>query len=95
MRSTKKVDMIHVRAYHFHLDPIPLPHAHIRFSDYPDSLFIEKGFPVLNRKDHVIIDLPCPEAPFSDSAFTIHLPSTTRPPCSKLQETLKLGGGSR
>jgi hypothetical protein len=81
--------MIPVHAHHFHLYLVSLLDAHGRFSDYPDDLFIEKGFPVLNREDDVIMNLPRTVVSFSDSAFIIHPRSITKTPCSKLQGTFK------
>jgi len=86
MCPAKKVDMIPVHAHHFHLYLVSLLDAHGRFSDYPDDLFIEKGFSVLNREDDVIMNLPCTVVSFSDSAFSVHLPSITGPPVASYRE---------
>ena len=86
MRSTEKVDMILVHAHCFYLDLISLFNTHSRLSDYPDNLFVEKGFPILDREDDVIMNLPCAVVPFSDSTFIIHLPSITRPPVASYRE---------
>jgi len=93
MCSAKKVDMISVHAHRLHLDLISLHYARSRLSDYLDNLFVEKGFPVLDRKNDVIMNLPCTMVPFPDSAFIVHLCSITKTPCSKLQGTLKLERG--
>ena len=86
MCPAKKVDMIPIHAHHFHLDLISLLDAHGRFPDYANDLFIEKGFPVLNRKDDVIMNLPCTMVSFSNCAFIVHLFSITRPPVASYRE---------
>lgn len=80
MCSTKKVDMIFVHTHRFDLDLISLLYTHGRLSYYLDNLFVEEGFSVLDREDDVIMNLPRTVVPFSDTAFTVHLPSITRPP---------------
>ena len=69
---------------------ISLLYARSRLSDYLDNLFVEKGSPVLDRENDVIMNLPCTVVPFFDSPFIVHLCSITKSPCSKLQGTLKL-----
>ena len=80
MCSAKKVDMISIHAHRLHLDLISLLYARSRLSDYLDNLFVEKGFPVLDREDDMIMNLPRTVVSFSDSAFSVHLFSITRPP---------------
>ena len=90
MCSAKKVDMILVHAHRLYLDLISLLYARSRLSDYLDNLFVEKRFPVLDRENDVIMNLPCTMVPFPDSAFIVHPCSITKTPCSKLQGTFKL-----
>ena len=89
MCSAKKMDMILVHSHHLHLNLVSLLYASNRFSDYPNNLFIEKGFSVLDGEDDVIMNLPRTVVSFSDSAFIVHSRSITKTPCSKLQGTFK------
>ena len=92
MRSAEKVDMILVHAHRFDLNFISLFYARSRLSDYAHNLFVEKGFPVLDREDDVVMNLPGTVVSFSNPAFIVHLCSITKTPCSKLQGTLKREG---
>jgi len=86
MCSAEKVDMIPVHAHHLHLDLVSFLYALNRLSDYPDNLFVEKGFPVLNREDDVIMNLPCTMVPFSNRAFIVHRTSIPGPPVASYRE---------
>ena len=86
MCSAKKVDVIPVHAHHLDLDLVSLLYTRSRFSDYPDDFFVQEGFPVLNREDDVIMNLPRTMVSFSNSAFTIHLTSITGPPVASYRE---------
>jgi hypothetical protein len=84
MCSAKKVDVIPVHAYH--LDLVSLLYTRSRVSDYPNDLFIEKGFPVFNREDDVIMNQPCTLVPFLNRAFIVHLVTITRLPVASCRE---------
>ncbi len=86
MRSAEKADMISVHAHHLHVDLVPLLDALNRFSDDPDNLFVEKGFPVLNQEDDVIMNLPCTMVSFSNRAFTVHRTSIAGPTVASYRE---------
>jgi len=86
MCSAKKVDMILVHSHHLHLNLVPLLYADNRFLDDLDNLFVEKGFPILYREDDVVMNLPRAVVPFSDRAFSVHLPSITGPPVASYRE---------
>jgi hypothetical protein len=58
MCSAKKVNMISVHAHCLGLNFVSLLYACSRFSNYPDDLFVEKGFPVLNRENDAAMNLP-------------------------------------
>ena len=89
MGSTEKMDMVPVHAHRFDLNLVSFLYAHGGLSYYLDHLFVEEGFSILDREDEVIMNLPCTVVSFSDSAFSIHLCSITKAPCSKLQGTFK------
>gem|GEM_PF-3668819 len=86
MGSAEKVDMIFVHSHCLHLDLISLLDACGSLPDYPDNLFVKKRFPVLDREDDVIMNLPCTVVPFSDGAFIVHPCSITRPPVASYRE---------
>ena len=96
MRPGKEFWMRSAEKGGYHSCPFPLSRSHISPRCLRQSLglsgqpLLEKRFSALDRKDDVIMDLPCTVVPFSNSAFIVHPCSITRRPCSKLQGTLKL-----
>ncbi len=90
MCSAEKMNMISVHTHCLYLYFISLFYACGRFSDDLNNFFVEKRFPVLDRKNNMVMNLPCTMVPFSDSAFIIHPYSITKTPCSELQGTFKL-----
>jgi hypothetical protein len=74
--------MIPIHADCLYLYPISLFYARSRFSDYPDNLFAEKEFPIVDGEDDVTMNLSCTVVPFSDGVVTIHLPSIARSPAA-------------
>jgi len=86
MCSAEKVDMIPVHSHHLHLNLITLLYPYNRFLNYLNNLFVEKRFSILYREDDVVMNLPRTMVSFSDSAFSIHLPSITGPPVASYRE---------
>ena len=80
MRSAEKVNMILIHAHRLYLNLVSLLYAHSGLFDYPDNLFVQKRFPVLDRKDDMVMNLPCTMVPFPNSAFIVHLISITKAP---------------
>lgn len=58
MGSAEKVDMILVHSHRLNFDLVSLLYADRRFLNYPNHLFIEKRFSVLDRQDDMVMNLP-------------------------------------
>lgn len=82
--------MISVHAHHLYFDLVSLLDTNSCFSNDLNNLFIEEGFPVLNRENNMVMNLPCTMVSFSNRAIRVHPLSITTNPCSKLQGTFKL-----
>jgi hypothetical protein len=82
--------MILVHAHHLYLDLVSFLYADSNLSDDLNNLFVKKGFPVLDREDNVVMNLPSAMISFSNRASSVHPLSITTNPCSKLQGTFKL-----
>ena len=78
MCSAQKVDMILIHAHHLNLDLISFLYPDSSFSDDADNLFVEKGFPILDRENDMVMNLPCTMVPFANSAFIVHPTSITK-----------------
>jgi hypothetical protein len=85
--------MISVHAHHLYFDLVSLLDSNSCFSNDLNNLFIEEGFPVLNRENNMVMNLPCTMVSFSNRAIRVHPLSITTNPCSKLQGTFKLDAG--
>ena len=89
MGTAEQMDMILVRPHRFHLDRKPFRNLRRRLLDDRRHRRIQQRLAVLDRKHHMVMDLPRTVCPLSDriSPLVLHTPEGTRKdyPRSKLR----------